>query len=313
MPQPAPIELSRQVHSARYFSFAPRPRFERTALSLFFGGFEKCRPDYRIERRGFPVFLMEYVEDGAGTLELQGHRYPLGRGAFFFYGPGISCRILNQPEEPLSKYFFAFRCSEATAARIRAMDQLFFVPMRGRRGVGELVRALFQEAIVPDAGSWRICCHYLDIILLKCQQSQRADRFNREGAWEVFHNVRDYISQHFLTLWRMEDIAAAAGLDASYISRLFKRYHHTTPYQFLMARKMEHALDLLLQSGLSVQATARQCGFEDPFHFSRVFKQYKGISPSHVRSNMRTGLQDRDIEADRHGHGHAQLQPERHN
>ena len=42
-------------------------------------------------------------------------------------------------------------------------------------------------------------------------------------------------------------------------------------------------LDILRQGSASVQDTARQVGFDDPFHFSRVFKRFKGISPSAVR------------------------------
>jgi len=35
----------------------------------------------------------------------------------------------------------------------------------------------------------------------------------------------------------------------------------------------------LLESGLSVTATAGQLGFANPYHFSRVFKQIHGVAP----------------------------------
>jgi two-component system response regulator YesN len=43
---------------------------------------------------------------------------------------------------------------------------------------------------------------------------------------------------------------------------------------------------LLRQQNISVQQVAEMTGFNDPFHFSRVFKKFKGIAPSEVRNVM---------------------------
>jgi AraC-like DNA-binding protein len=281
--QHTPVELSKQVTEARYFSFTNRKGAARMPVNIFFGGLERCREDYRIDRRGFPVHLMEYVEDGDGEIELQGELHPLRKGCFYFYGPGIPCKIMNSAERPLVKYFFAFHCRGQELEALRSQKRLFFGPGLAGGLVGELVRLLFNEGCSPHEGSWRICCYYLDVILLKAAQGRLAEQFNRERGWEVFTQVRDHIADNYLELRRMEDIASAVGLDASYISRLFKRYYHLTPYNFLLKNKMEHALDILRQGSASVQETARQVGFDDPFHFSRVFKRFKGISPSAVR------------------------------
>ncbi|MGC9450326.1 MAG: AraC family transcriptional regulator [Oceanipulchritudo sp.] len=283
MMKATPIELSKQVVDARYFSFSNRKGASRVPVNIFFGGLEHCREDYRINRKGFPVHLMEYVEDGVGELVLGGERHALRKGCFFFYGPGIPCKILNDAERPLVKYFFAFHCRGPALAEIRRLDRLFFGPGHGGGLVGDLVRLLFNEACSPGEGSWRICCYYLDVILLKTAQGRLAEQFHRERAWEVFNQVKEYIEDNYLELRRMDDIADAVGLDASYISRLFKRYYHLTPYNFLLKNKMEHALDILRQGSTPVQEAAREVGFEDPFHFSRVFKRFKGISPSEVR------------------------------
>ena len=282
--QEALIELSKQVTEARYFSFKDRDGPSRVPVNIFFGGLEHCRPDYLINRRGFPVFLMEYVVDGGGRLILDGTEQVLRKGAFYFYGPEIPCKIMTDPDRPLVKYFFAFRCDPPGLQERYRLSRLFFAPGRAGGLVGDLVHMLFREGCAPGEGSWRICCYYLDVILLKSVQSRQAEQFNRQRAWEVFNQVKELIEDNYLELGRMEDIARASGLDASYISRLFKRYYHMTPYNFLLKNKMEHALDILRQGSATVQETALRVGFEDPFHFSRVFKRFKGISPSHVRN-----------------------------
>lgn len=283
MPQQL-IELSEQVFNTRYFSFSKPDGFSHLPVNVFFGGLEHCHRDYRIERSGFPVYLMEYAIDGMGKLHLDGQEFTLKKGCVYWYGPNMPCRLLTDPNRPLVKYFFAFRCPGGSPAELYGLDRLFIGANRGGEQVGELVRMLFEEAISANEDSWRICCSYLDIILLKCARSVVMEQHTKEKAWIVFKNVKEHIEDNYLEIDRMGEIAGSTGLTTAYISRLFKRYYHMTPYNFLMQKKMEHALDLLRQGNMPVQKAAALTGFDDPFHFSRVFKKFKGISPSEVRN-----------------------------
>ena len=280
----APIELSHQVYDTRYFSFSQADQPSHVPVNLFFGGREHCRPDYRIERGGFPVYLMEYVTDGIGQLTLGGEEHQLKKGCLYWYGPGISCHLVTDRERPLVKYFFAFHCPEGSPINCYGLDRLFIGANRGGDLVSQLVEILYNEACMSSEGSWRICCSLLDIILMKCARSQVLERHAQEQAWYVFRSAKEYIEDNFLELGGMEDVATGAGLCSAYISRLFKRYHHMSPYQFLLQKKMEHALELLRQQNMTVQQAAALTGYEDPFHFSRIFKKFKGISPSQVRN-----------------------------
>ena len=276
------IELSKQVRAARYFSLSHREEGACAPVDLVFGGLETCAEDYSINRRGFPVYLLEYIEEGSGSLVLQEQEHTLKKGCLYLYGPGIPCRILNNRERPLVKYFFAFHCKGRTLQKQYQLDRLFFGANRGGELVGDLVFQLFEEACLGGEESWRICSYYLDIILLKCARTRLMEKHYKERAFQVFRMVKAHIEDNYLELEKMADIADAAGFDPSYISRLFKRYYHLTPYTFLLKKKMEHALDILRQRNVSVSEVANMVGFADPFHFSRVFKKFKGISPSQV-------------------------------
>lgn len=278
------IELSKQVFDTRYFSFGQKRESSHVPVDIFFGGLEHCSPDYRIERSGFPVYLMEYVLRGEGDLMLNGKRETLRRGCLYWYGPGISCRLVNNSKDPLVKYFFAFRCPGKSPDTAYQLQRFFIGANRGGDLVRDLVKMLYDEACAANEDSWRICCSYLDVILMKCARSQVLERNSKERAWQVFKGVKDYIEDNYLEIQRMEDVAQATHLNVSYISRLFKRYYHMTPYSLLQQKKMEYALDLLRQQNVSVQQAAEMTGFDDPFHFSRVFKRFKGISPSQMRN-----------------------------
>jgi hypothetical protein len=67
------IELSKQVTEARYFSFRRQGGRLRTPVDVIFGGREHCSPEYAINRKGFPVYLLEYVEEGAASWSCRGN------------------------------------------------------------------------------------------------------------------------------------------------------------------------------------------------------------------------------------------------
>ena len=102
---PASSYVSRQVESSRLFFLESR---EDEDFSVVFGGFERCGPDYRIDRRNFPWFCLEFVSGGTGTLVLGDKSHELRPGSFYLYGPALPHRIESDAGHPLGKYFIGF-------------------------------------------------------------------------------------------------------------------------------------------------------------------------------------------------------------
>lgn len=278
------IELSRQVRDSRYFSFNRDGRRPGVAVNLFFGGVEECNPDYEIRRSGFPVHILEYVEDGEGWVVLEGVQHPLRAGCLFLYGPGIPCTILNTGGRPMKKYFLAFLLEGTDLPAAYGLGAPGYFDSLYSEGVRELLAMAVTEGCHAEEGAWRICCMYLDILLRKCARNQLREERYKERAWHVYREIRDFIEDRFLELRGMDDIAGAFELDPSYVSRLFKRYGELPPYRFLLKKKLDYALDILRQGAHSVKEAAERSGFDDPYQFSRLFRKYNGISPSKIRS-----------------------------
>ena len=68
-------------------------------------------------------------------------------------------------------------------------------------------------------------------------------------------------------------------MSPGYLSRLFQRFGHGSPYEHLTRKRMVHAAELLDSGHLLVREVAERLGM-DPFHFSRVFKRIHGLSPA---------------------------------
>ena len=69
-----------------------------------------------------------------------------------------------------------------------------------------------------------------------------------------------------------------------YFRDLFCKEIGCTPNQYLMKKRLEYAQELILAkplSGSTMKEIAQQCGWQDFYYFSRLFKQYTGLSPRH--------------------------------
>jgi AraC-like DNA-binding protein len=80
-----------------------------------------------------------------------------------------------------------------------------------------------------------------------------------------------------------ETTIAAAPYNRDYFLREFQKRVGRTPRKYQELKRMERAMHLL-DRGLSVAATGRELGYDDPYYFSRMFKRTLGLSPrEHIR------------------------------
>ena len=76
-------------------------------------------------------------------------------------------------------------------------------------------------------------------------------------------------------------------LSPFYISKIFKSEMGESPIHYLIRVRMEKA-KALLESGasLSIGEIAEKVGYEDAYHFSKLFKKTYGVSPSKMRKSL---------------------------
>lgn len=98
-----------------------------------------------------------------------------------------------------------------------------------------------------------------------------------DGA--VLKRIDDYIDAHLAESIRLADLAAEVGLSEAHFSRRFRRAVGISPYQHVLACRMQRAMGLLSGAHRSVLDVALDVGFQDAAHFSRSFRQHVGVSP----------------------------------
>jgi len=82
-------------------------------------------------------------------------------------------------------------------------------------------------------------------------------------------------------------LARIAGLSPSRFHAVFRAAFGVAPARWIQERRLGRARELLAGSELPVQEVAQRAGFQDPFHFSRLFKRREGLAPVAYRERSR--------------------------
>lgn len=82
---------------------------------------------------------------------------------------------------------------------------------------------------------------------------------------------------------KLEDYAKMCNRSLSSFKRDFHKIYGAPPANWLMNKRLQYAMQLLMSSDKTVNDISFESGFENNAHFSRVFKNYYGLSPLKYR------------------------------
>jgi len=80
----------------------------------------------------------------------------------------------------------------------------------------------------------------------------------------------------------VERLACEAGLSLSSFKRIFHSVTGMTPHAYILHKKIDRAMNLLMEGGKSVTEVAQECGFVSSQYFATAFKRMTGVSPNDV-------------------------------
>ncbi len=83
------------------------------------------------------------------------------------------------------------------------------------------------------------------------------------------------------------ELAAIAKMGLSTFIRRFTLHFGISPQHFVLEQKIRSATLLLIRTELSIAEIAESCGFCDIYHFSRMFRKFRGMPPLTFRKHHR--------------------------
>lgn len=105
--------------------------------------------------------------------------------------------------------------------------------------------------------------------------------------------ARHLIEQRYGEPLALSDLAGAAHVSANHLVRLFRSHLGQTPMRYLWGVRLQRGAELLTGTGLSVSEIADRVGFATPYHFSRLFRERFGVTPTELRRASWAGEAER--------------------
>jgi AraC-like DNA-binding protein len=275
--------FSGSVRKAQRFSLDEPPRVVNS-FAVVGGGREFCSTVYSVHREAYPYYAVEFVARGRGRLTLNGKSHNLSAGVVFSYGPGVRHHITTDSRDLLEKYFINLSGTRALQLLAEAdLSPGTVTQVSSVSDIQSIFDTLIRDGVRGNSASCTLCASLGEYLLKKLADLSMTPGTRPSPAFATFERCRQYMLAHFRRLRSLEQIANECDIDQAYLCRLFRRFDRQAPYQYLLRLKMGFAAERLRNPKLLVKEAAASVGFEDPFHFSHVFKNVFGTSPDVFR------------------------------
>ena len=97
----------------------------------------------------------------------------------------------------------------------------------------------------------------------------------------------DYIESHLDQDLSLESIAAASAMSPFRFARAFRKATGQSPRQYVIARRIDRAMELLRSTDRDLAEVANLVGFSTQSHFTTVFSRRCGTTPKRYRDALR--------------------------
>lgn len=225
-----------------------------------------------------------YVCDGEGCYHMQdGTNIPLHQGVLVFISHGVGHYASTNLEDPVRIAGLRFGIydhngnnvtkSKAPAFyhTISPKDQNSFFDLTWR------IHQLFHKR--KDPVSITMCSTMVYQLMFYFYEWLWDERKEKEIDKKL-ERVRQILEKNPFKKVSIALLAKETRISIRYLQKGFKEAYGFSPKEYHMNIKMNMALTLLIQEGLSATETAEKIGYSDLFIFSKQFKKHFGYSPT---------------------------------
>lgn len=262
-------------------------------LSILEVGRQACPPGHAWSLYLLDRTVIHFIESGKGTFVCDGKTYRLKKGDAFYIPTHTRGSYKADETEPW-RYTWIYFKGESGDKFYEDLGLTKKTPIYTSSDcetVNEAIEQLERQSV--SGGGYAVMSGLYSVLHAMATHNNTATGKKKSGE-EYITACRKYIASKSCEKVSVNDLCRLVKIDRTYLYRLFQAYYKTGPKEYILKTKLETAKQLLTESPLSVSEVARMVGYEDPFAFSKQFKQHFGISPrdyggKHKKYNIKEG------------------------
>ncbi|MCE0499536.1 MAG: AraC family transcriptional regulator [Methylacidiphilales bacterium] len=250
----------------------------------YFYGRAVYPPGGRCGPRIQPAFQLVVLIEGSLSVTVDGVTHDLAPGEAILQHPGAREFYRFSPDAKSTHTW-----CEASPGLFSPTDRRLLRRAHGVHQAPSSVHLLIEEGLaVPTHGSADL--HDAMAALARAcllRFAAHVSSLDHRNAAAPLHlalqRALDIAATHYAELHSAEDLARRVGISASRLRALCRAVRGESPSAMIWRLKVEHAIQLIRSTGLTLGEIADDCGYANPFHLSRAVRRHTGRSPRRLR------------------------------
>ena len=241
----------------------------------------KRKAQFLLEKDVYKYWTLFAVEEGSFRYQIQDHSGEAEFGEVVVCPPGIE--FARWTISPLTFHFVQFEWEEEPNPGESAS-------LTGKLSIGDQSRlrstyaylCLHGERLRDNPEANNRFRHMLNDVwnLIEMELDGIGDVTVTDT---MMKEARQWLVEHGYKPFRMKELSDRLGLSPVQFTRKFYKQFQMNPSDFVLAIRMDRACQLLKETRLPLDSIAQQCGYENGFYLSRIFRVKMGMNPSLYR------------------------------
>ena len=232
-------------------------------------GYEDISENARWGRGRRNYYILHYVLAGEGFFN--GHKVSAGNG--FYISPGQLHEYHSSANAPWKYLWVIFGGEDASnlCKKYIKVDQNNVFEFDLGMDIRNLKDSMFSD--YSPLSETKALSYFFRLLSLH-------ERKDVPNGNRYVNAAKKYMDMHFCRNITVTEIAESIGINDRYLYNLFITHEKISPKQYLIDIRISKAKQHLTEGVLKITTISEECGFSSPYHFSHIFKEKTGLSPT---------------------------------
>ncbi len=242
-----------------------------------------------------------YILSGTGRYLVDGVNYDVKQGDLLICNPGVMHQsIVTNPSDQTLEFVVGltdihFLNMPENTIELPGGVHLLSLNSEYKREISRCCYEIMEENVSTQPGRYYLIqAQMMKILILIFRtivgtntHESVSMAFESYSKGYVVKKIVQYLNENYSQHISLDQIAHNMYLSPVYISKIFKEKTGDSPINYLIKIRLNKAREMLKEDKGSIKTIASLVGYDDVYHFSKLFKKHYGISPLNFRKIAR--------------------------
>jgi AraC-like DNA-binding protein len=258
-----------------YDTYTPNPDL----IHLAAGGFIEYGAPFSYEIANLPCYLLLYTVSGSGIITTAQETISLSDNTLLF----LDCRQafkLNSMSHSW-RFYIAFLTGNVLSTYYNYLKEASssLYALTAASGIPSYIKHLTAYSDICTPADVLAVSKWLNDILTEACIASINQSDPDEHLPTYIVEMKHLLDYSYAKSYSLDQLEERFGINKYRLCRDFSHYYQTPPLQYLNARRIEVAKNLLLTTDMPIHEVGTSVGIENTNHFINLFKKNTGTTP----------------------------------